>query len=378
MGDILHALPAITALRRAHPSWKIGWAIEPRWQALLATELDQLSQAPLDIGNTGSDGTRVANGGRSEARPLVDQIHLVPSKVWGRNPLSRETLDGIRLLRAELRAAEYEAVLDLQGAIRSSVVARLSGCRRIVGEAKPREAAAKWLFHERVETAGAHVIEQDVELASAVAGDLLMPMAPALPVSLQAEEWCEALPELRAARWTNKPVVLIHPGAGWGAKRWPASRYGAVAEEFATRGATVVVNAGPGEEALAAQVVEAAHGLATMVRSSLEQLIELTRRVSMVIGGDTGPLHLACALGKPVVGIYGPTDPQRNGPYGSLFRVLRNPDSRRDHTRREQPEAGLLTITPEAVMAAAAELLLARRHGRPIAGWSAHTQEGQR
>ncbi len=362
MGDILHALPAITALRRAHPAWKIGWAIEPRWRALLATELDQLSQAPM---------RSAASGERSQARPLVDQIHLVPSKAWGRKPLSRETLDGIRSLRAELRAAEYEAVLDLQGAIRSSVVARLSGCRRIVGEAVPREAVAKWLFHERIETVGAHVIEQDVELASAVVGDMLVPMAPALPVSTRAEEWCEDLPELRAASWGNKPVVLIHPGAGWGAKRWPVSRYGAVAEEFAMRGATVLVNAGPGEEALAAQVVEAAHGLATVVQSSLEQLIELTRRVSLVIGGDTGPLHLACALGKPVVGIYGPTDPRRNGPYGSLFRVLRNPESRRDHTRREQPEAGLLTITPDAVIVAAAELLLEERKRRQGAGGNA-------
>jgi heptosyltransferase-1 len=205
------------------------------------------------------------------------------------------------------------------------------------------------------------VIEQDIELAAAVAGDLLPVTAPVLPVDHEAEEWCDALPELRESVWTGRPVVLLHPGGGWGAKRWPADRYGALAEEFARRGGLVLVNAGPGEEALAAEVLTAANDHAAAVSCSIAQLIALTRRVSLVIGGDTGPLHLACALGKPVVGIYGPTDPKRNGPYGNLFRVLRNPESRQDHSRRAQPEAGLLTILPRAVMAASAELMMEER-----------------
>ncbi len=90
---------------------------------------------------------------------------------------------------------------------------------------------------------------------------------------------------------------------------------------------------------------------------SLERLIAVTRRIALLVAGDTGPLHLACALGKPVVGIYGPTDPSRNGPFGTEFRVLRNPQSVRDHTRYEAPEAGLLTIQPEDVLRAADELL---------------------
>jgi heptosyltransferase-1 len=360
MGDVLHALPAITALRKAHPSWVIGWAIDPHWRPLLTSEV---------IENKSSE--------RSELRPVVDQVHLVPSKAWGRSPLSRKTWAEIRGLRAELRAGDYDAVLDVQGAIRSAVVARLSGCRRIVGEADPREAPARWLFTEQVRTTGEHVIEQDVDLASAVAGDLLTPMQPTLPVDAQAERWCDELPEIR----TWKPVVLIHPGAGWGSKRWPAERYSDVAEEFGRRGAAVLINAGPGEEALAAKVLAGANGQAAVIKSTLPQLIALTRRAALVIGGDTGPVHLASALGKPVVGIYGPTDPKRNGPYGGRFRVLRNPESRRDHTRREQPEAGLLTISPDAVIAAALDLMLAERQGRPMparqtgpgasAGWGA-------
>ena len=348
MGDILHALPAITALRKAHPAWRIDWAVEPRWRPLLTSEPESSLQ----------------DSARSETQPVADRIHAVPTKKWGKTPFRRETLAEIRALRADLRASEYDAVLDLQGSIRSAVVARLSGCRRIVGEARPREAPAKWLFTERVETAGRHVIEQDIELAGAVAGDLLTAAAPALPVDAEAEDWCNQLPELKDALWMSKPVVLLHPGGGWGAKRWPPDRYGALAEEFTRRGGLVLINAGPGEEDLAADVLAAANGHASMVSCSLPQLIALSKRVSLVIGGDTGPLHLACALGKPVVGIYGPTDPGRNGPYGTRFRVLRNPESRQDHTRRAQPEAGLLTILPRDVLAAAAELMMEERQAR--------------
>jgi heptosyltransferase-1 len=352
MGDVLHALPAITALRRAHPAWHIAWAIEPQWAPLLTAE-------PLDFGLAEE---------RSPTQPLVDRIHLVPAKAWGKKPFSSETWAEIRAMRAELHAGEYDAVLDVQGAIRSAIVSRLAGCHRIIGESSPREALARWLFTERIRTVGNHVIEQDAELASAVSGDLLTPTIPLLPTNEDAEEWADRLPSLVQASVIGRPVVLIHPGGGWGAKRWPAARYGAVAEEFGSRGALVFINAGPGEDALAAEVLVASEDQATIVRCTLDQLIALTRRATLVIGGDTGPLHLACALGKPVVGIYGPTDPKRNGPYGNPFRVLRNPESRRDHTRRDQPEAGLLTIWPEAVIASAADLLLEERKNRQSSG----------
>jgi heptosyltransferase-1 len=152
-------------------------------------------------------------------------------------------------------------------------------------------------------------------------------------------------------------MVLLNPGAGWGAKRWPVERYATVASGLAGRGLSVVVNGGPGEEALLEAIQNQSGGAAKPLDSTLAQLIALTRRVVLMIAGDTGPLHLACALGRPVVGIYGPTDPARNGPFGTRSRVLRSPGSRRDHSRRPEPEAGLLTITPEAVLQAADELL---------------------
>jgi heptosyltransferase I len=322
MGDILHALPAVTALRQAHPKWYLGWAVEPRWSALLCGE--------------------------------VDRTHLVKAKEWARSPLKLETMREIGALRHALRAERYDLCIDLQGAVRSALAGRLAGAPRMIGEDRPREWAARWLFRERVETHCVHVIEQAVEVCDAAAGDRLPLLLPALPRNREAEEWAEEL--LRSAG----PVVLLSPGAGWGAKRWPPERYGAVAADLHAQGCTVLVNSGPEEQEIAAEVVRASGGVARAPAFTLDRLIAVTRRVCLVIAGDTGPLHLACALGKAVVGIYGPTDPKRNGPFGVPFRVLRHPESKRDHTRHTAPEAGLLTITPEQVAEAAKELLQER------------------
>jgi heptosyltransferase-1 len=335
MGDILHALPAVTALRRAHPSWVIGWVVEPNWRHLLTT----------------------ANGTPAEpltaSQPLVDQLHLAPVKSWAKSPLSAQTAREIKDLRLSLKSAEYDAVLELQGAVRSAILGSWTGACRRVGERSPREWVAKWLFTERVTTTGKHVIEQDVELASAVAGDALEPVQPLLPLDPHAEAWCDEL----FAPFGNEPVALLIPGAGWGSKRWPADRYAAVASSLTARGFRVLVNSAPGEENLSEAIKAQSNHDAVPVHCSLPQLIAINRRVALAVGGDTGPIHLACALGRPVVGIYGPTDPARNGPFGTRFRVLRSPFSQRNHARLDEPEAGLLTISPEAVLEAVDEVL---------------------
>lgn len=332
MGDVLHAMPAVAALRAQLPGCHVGWVIEPRWAPLLRSDAAALPRTP--------------------AMPLVDVVHTAHARGWARQPFAASTWRAMRGLRRELHAQRYDLAIDLQGAVRSALIGRASGSE-LVGEAEPREGPARWLFQRRVVTRGVHVIEQAAEVLAGATGLRLTPELPAIPVDCAAEARVHALvPDA-------KPLVLMHPGAGWGAKRWPAARYGVVAAALASRGYSVVVNCAPGEEALAADVARSSGGAALDIATDMGELIAMTRRCALAIGGDTGPAHLACALGKPVVGIYGPTDPARNGPWGVPFRVLRHPESRRDHARRSAPEAGLLTIEPEEVLDAVDELMRA-------------------
>jgi len=327
MGDILHALPAVTALREAHPEWHIGWAVEPQWKPLLAAE-GAVERGP--------------------AMPLVDRVHIVPARKWVRSLLSPATAREVQQVRRELREQRYDICIDLQGAFRSAWIATWARAKRLIGEDAPRERIARWFFTERVKTRGVHMIEQAIEVMNAAAGDELPARLPLLPSGPDAE---------RRADQLAVPFVFLNPGAGWGAKRWPVDRYAEVAKRLRNAGFRVLVNAGPGEESLADQIARLSDGAADPVQSSITELIAITRRAALVIGGDTGPVHLASALDRPVVGIFGPTDPARNGPFGGSFRVLRHPESRRDHSRHDAPETGLLTITPGDVTTTAMELL---------------------
>jgi heptosyltransferase-1 len=155
----------------------------------------------------------------------------------------------------------------------------------------------------------------------------------------------------------SRDFALVNPGAGWGAKRWPAERYGEVARRLAEDGLKSLINFGPGEEPLMKAVESASAGTAKGVAGSLTELIALTRHASIFIGGDTGPMHLASALGVPVVAIFGPTNPARNGPFGTRSIVLRSLISPTTHSRSAQPDPGMMEISADEVLAAARKLL---------------------
>lgn len=284
--------------------------------------------------------------------PVVDALHPIPAKQWAADPWSLRTLREIKAVRRNLRAQRYQVCIDLQGAVRSAWIGRMASPRRMAGEAHPREWLARWFFGERIHTTGRHVIDQAREVVSAAFRQDLPDCAAALPVDLDDEHWCDAWLYERSL----EQFVMFNPGAGWGAKRWPLERYDALARELWKLGYAAVVNAGPGEWEFAEKIRQR-NARAFSMRGTIGQLIACTRRASLAIGGDTGPMHLAAALKVPVVGIYGPTDPARNGPHGTPARVLRHPASKRDHSRKSEPEAGLLTITVDDVMAAAQELL---------------------
>jgi heptosyltransferase-1 len=333
MGDIIHTLPAAAALRAAFPQATIGWLVEERWSELLCTLRYPRS------------------GRRSSQRPLVDSVHSVNTAVWRRAPFSFLTWQQMAVGLSELRGVQYQVAIDFQGAVRSALLARWSGAPIVYGSAQSRENAASMFYSRQVLVSGTHVVDQALALAAAVTEQPLSASNVEFPLDPDAEMRVAAL-TAGVARF-----AILSPGGGWGAKQWPVDRYGAVARELARDHIQSLVNYGPGEEALAIAVEGASRGTARSVSCSVAELIALTRRAQLFIGGDTGPLHLAAALGVPVVAIFGPTNPARNGPYGTRAVVLRSPSSLTNHARLSDPEQGMLEITPGEVLAAAHQLL---------------------
>lgn len=333
MGDVLHAMPAVAALRQRKPEWTIGWVVEPRWLPLL----------------------QAARMGSEPERPVVDEIYLAATREWKKRPVAPETLRKIAALRRELREGRFDLCVDMQGSIRSAVIGKMAAAQEFAGPMEPREGPARWLYGRSVPVRAAHVIEQGCELLGGAAGVALEPAAMGFFVPEDVERECDAM--LRRLLPGGERFALAAPTAGWGAKQWPAERFGAVAAELGRRGYRTLVNATGEDDPVALRVARTSGGCAVAAPVDLPHLIALTRRAGVVIAGDTGPLHLAAAMGRPVVALFGPTDPARNGPYGTRARVLRHGGERRDHRRLAEPEAGLLAITVEEVVRAASELL---------------------
>ena len=280
LGDVLHALPAAAALRNARPDWTIDWVVDPRWAPLL-----------------------VNSEGRGE---IVNRVHLAETKMWSAAPLSWKTLRSVAKLRRELRNERYDLVVDMQGTMRSAVIGRFARAPGFAGYENPREAAAAHLYRSTRRRTGKHVVEQGAALLGAACGVALEPAAVKLPHERWADEWAAELVG-------DRKICVLAASAGWGAKQWPAERYGELARELRAMGYVPLVNASRKDDAVAASVVAASGGAAETVVCNVSGLIALMRRTSLLVGGDSGPTHLAAALGIPLVALYGPTNPARNG-----------------------------------------------------------------
>ncbi len=333
MGDVIHTLPAVALLRRVLPNSTIGWAIEERWIELLCARPEERL------------------GPRSPQKPLVDRVHILNTKAWRSAPFSDQTWREIRDTWDELKSAGYDAAFDWQGAVRTAMVPQMLGTPLRVGFVRPREGAAGVFYNRTVEAMGTHIIEQNISLV-ADSADHTSLCGVQFPCDPTMEAWAD-----RELEKLGGNFAIVNPGAGWGAKCWPAERYGDVARRLGETGLKSVINFGPGEEELARTVAQAGGSAASAISCSVGQLIALTRRAKLFIGGDTGPMHLAAALKVPVVAIFGPTNPTRNGPFGTRSRVLRSPESPTTHARRKRPDEGMLNIHAEEVAKAAVELL---------------------
>ena len=316
IGDVVHTLPCLAALH-AH-QWQAGWVVEPASRPLLT------------------------------GHPLLTHVAAAPE---ARGHGIKQALTTGR----ELRRQGYDVALDFQGLWKSAAWARLSGAGRVVGFDRPwrREGLSAMLLREKAEldVDAPHVIDKNLALLGTLGieavGSREFPLPPA---AREAEEMERRLGELDAATF-----AILNPGGGWASKLWKAERYGEIAEGLRVRGLSSLVTWGPGEEGLADRVVDASRGSAIKCfPTTLLDYVELARRARLVVAADTGPLHLACAVGTPVVGLFGPTDPARNGPFASADIVVRRtPLCAPCHRRKCNLHEGVMdAVTPEEVLRA--------------------------
>ena len=272
LGDLIHTLPAVAAIRRAYPDADIDWLVDAPHRTLL------------------------------ELVPAVSSLVVLRDRSAGAWLAARRAM----------RARHYDVALDFQGLLKSAALARLSGAGRVVGFDRPglREPLAAPLYGERVHVDDSqHVIRKNLALAAAIGATATTWEFPIVPVeSATVSEFLATVPA---------PFAAINPGAAWPNKRWPPDRLGAVARHIRERHRMdSVVLWGPGEEDAARRVVDASGGVARLAPTTgLPEVIALLRRASLMVSGDTGPVHIAAALGVPVVALFGPTTPGRNGPW---------------------------------------------------------------
>lgn len=294
MGDILHSLPGAASLKHSFPATRITWVVEPKWVPLL------------------------------EGNGFVDRFvlfHRGEPRSWKR------TL-------GELREERYDLAVDFQGLAKSALIAHLARPERLAGfgPGVVRERAAGLFYSNRVPSSAVHVVDQALDLAAGAGATNLVRAFP-----LPAGRPEGTLPE--------GPFALASPLAGWTSKQWPLDYYEQLAKMLRHKlGMPLVLNGAPGAVPPVPGTLEHESGIAG--------LIDATRRATLVIGVDSGPLHLAAALNKSGVAVFGPTDPVRNGPYGGEFQVFRMAGVQTTHRRGAEIDASMRAITPEQVFAA--------------------------
>jgi lipopolysaccharide heptosyltransferase I len=328
IGDIIHGVPVLCALRDALPNAFLGWVVEGSMGDLL------------------------------EGHPALDELVRVPRR-WWKSPRAAWRM------RSQLRAMRFDAAIDLQCLTKSAVTAWLSGARRRIGSAgNDARELSRWFNNERVAAYGSHVIERYLSLLR--------------PLGIEAPEVRFDLPEhdadaktieryLRDNKLMERQFAVLNPGAGWPSKIWPAERYGAVAQHLkqAWGLASVAVWGGAREKPLAAKIVATSGGAAQLApATTMMELGALCRRAALFVGSDTGPMHLAVAVSTPTISMHGPSRADWCGAFGPHnIRLQVRYEDGSSLERRRADDSAMRAITVE-MAAAACDRLLERREAR--------------
>jgi heptosyltransferase-1 len=317
LGDIIHALPAASALRDTFPTARIEWAVEQKWRRLLE--------------------------GNSDISEIIS--------------VDRKSAGGMAGTWQKLRSARYDCAIDFQALYKSAILAYASGAPKRVGfqSSYAREGFASLLYTDRVNPRGPHKVDHNLALAEHAGAKNGKPR---FPLMIRREDEQAVARELDARK--IEKFFVLNPGGGWRSKCWPAQRYGELHHKLVELyGFGGIITTGPGEHDLAEQVIASAGEPApAAIPLALGPLMALLRRAKFVVSADTGPLHLAVALTAPVVALFGPTDPARNGPYSADDVVVRNPRYIQTTYRRgDDYSPAMLSITLDQAFEAVAERL---------------------
>jgi heptosyltransferase-1 len=344
LGDIVHALPVLAAIKNAMPSAEVDWLVEENYASILS----------------------IASG--LHRRVIVRATKSFESA----DAVSFAGVKGYIGAVSYLRSQRYDASLDLQGLIKSSIWARASGATRVIGfdRASLREPQAAFLYSETVapddrpageragRPAGQHVIQKNLSILRALQ---IEPGSAQLPLAPKASS-----ATLAAIDNAGGPLryIVLNPGAAWPNKRWPPERFGALAAALKVRtGLRSLVTWGPAERELADTIVTGSGDAASLAPpTTVSDLAVLMRDAALVVSGDTGPLHIAAAMGAPLVGLYGPTWPERNGPWDPKDVVISRANVCVCHHKRQclRGSPCINTITLDEVVAASESRLAGR------------------
>ena len=325
IGDIVHALPAVAALGQSFPQAEIHWLIEKRY-------------APLLAGN-----------------PYVHRMIPLDTLSWRGSFPSFSVFEEMMKTLIRLPQSGYEAAVDFQGLWKSAIIALLAGAKARVGLAEPwlREPGAAVLYTARVPVAGRHVVEESLALVEYLGARVGLWQFP-LPHTPEADKFVDD----QLARLEARDFMIINPGGGWKAKRWAPENYALLLRRLEARfSRKLLLTGSPDEQELILGILKSAGTRrAFYFPSNVVQFIALARRAQLFLGGDTGPMHLAAAVGTPLVAIHGPTDPARNGPFNSADIALYN-RAPVNHSRRDPNADYIEGISVECVEAAIEERL---------------------
>jgi heptosyltransferase I len=280
LGDIVHCLPSVAQLHHAFPNAEIDWLIEQKNRVVVDLSGLKVRLIPIDTYQWRNS-------------PGIGSAKEIAEFVWA------------------LRTDGYDCTIDFQGLLKSAFFAYLSGSPVRIGWERDflRESVSRFFYTEVVKPKRIHIIDQQMELLKPLDidpfWDTVVPLRAPEPARRSVEQKLNGL----------KDYVVINPGGNWPTKCWEPERYGALAGRLAAEGLPVAVTYGPGEETLIKRLVSAAGNEIKQIPTTLEELVALCEKARLFVGGDTGPMHFAAAVGTPIVSIFGPTSSDRNGPF---------------------------------------------------------------